>query len=120
MKTYLEVPVKEAKRISDEFDKDVVVILTYNVEHNLFHTTTFGRESDQNKLWAADLGDMMTLQAGADMTQKDVYADFRDPKSVLSEFDEWLQVKIADEDIPAERVVLKLPYFMNLFIKEKG
>lgn len=120
MSKYQEIPVKEAKQISDKFDKDVVVILTYNVEHNLFHTTTFGRESNQNKLWAADLGDMMTKQAGADMTQKDVYADFRDPKSVLSDFDEWLQAKIAEEDISSDKVVLKLPYFMNLFLKERG
>lgn len=37
---------------------------------------------------------------------------------VLNEFQEWLDRKIAEEDIPSDVVVLKMPAFIKTFLKQ--
>lgn len=75
-KGYREVEVSRARTIAKDCHKDIVVILSWDKESGLIHTTTFG-ESPEDKINAANLGDMLAQAAGADITQATTYEDFR-------------------------------------------
>jgi hypothetical protein len=73
--TYIEVPIGAAKRIAEEFRKDVVVILSWQQSSNMGHVTTYGAEAHHKEL-AAALGDRI----GRDFLnpdEKNTFADFR-------------------------------------------
>jgi hypothetical protein len=51
MSEYQQVPVAVAEEVSFRYAKDVVVIVCFDTEHNMFHTTTYGN-SAEDKLHA--------------------------------------------------------------------
>jgi len=59
MSDYLEVLVGAAKSISDIYKKQAVVILSWDEEHQVVHTTTYGIEL-VNKFRAANWGEICT------------------------------------------------------------
>lgn len=82
-KNYLPVPVAVAKEIATRFKKAIVIINTWDTEHGLLHTTTYG-ESEKQKHQAAIGGDIAAKALGADMPRADFYEDFRkDDEDVL-------------------------------------
>lgn len=43
MTDYKEVPISAAQRIAEEFDKDQVIIVTWDAAHQTQHVTTYGK-----------------------------------------------------------------------------
>lgn len=43
LSAYVDVPIKAAKRIAKEFDKDQVIIVCWDRKHNRTHVTTYGK-----------------------------------------------------------------------------
>ena len=74
--TYKSVPVSAARDIANVFDKNVVVIVSWDSTHNLMHTTTYGK-SEMDKIWSASLGEIVTKAAGGDVSQKLTNEDWR-------------------------------------------
>lgn len=72
---YKPVPVDVAKQIADRFDKAMVVILAYDVAHELTHTTTYGT-TEYGKENAAGAGAYLTQTIGSDLSQKIEFEDF--------------------------------------------
>ena len=95
MSEYQPVPVAIAEEISFRYAKDVVVIVCYDTEHNMFHTTTYGN-SAEDKLHAADLGEVLCEAAGGVLREKVVYEDFRLNAGRLKEENDRLRRRIAE------------------------
>lgn len=76
MSNYQPVPVIAAKGIADAYAKPIVAIVSWDPEHKRVHTTTYGVTA-VDKLSAAALGELLATAAGADLTQKESYEDFR-------------------------------------------
>jgi hypothetical protein len=79
MSEYLEyqpVPVYAARRLAEEFGKEVVIILAWDHVHDRLHTTTYGR-ADKSKWLAADAGIVAARALGAQIDMKQYYEDFR-------------------------------------------
>lgn len=74
MKPYIPVPVEAAKEISEKYGKAIVIINTWDTEHGLLHTTTFGASPEQ-KQQAAVGGDISAAALGADLLKKNTYED---------------------------------------------
>lgn len=70
---YVPVPVAAAKEIADNFGKAVVVIIAWDREHSLIHTTTYG-ETDLEKKSAAMLGDIFATQV-SDISKARTFED---------------------------------------------
>jgi hypothetical protein len=77
MADYVPVPVEAARQIGQTFQKGVVAIVSLDDVHQLIHTTTWGKSAEQKHV-AATLGDRLAKAAGADLSQKTSFADFRD------------------------------------------
>lgn len=75
MSEYQPVPVNVAKQIAESFQKSQVVILSYDQEHNLTHTTTYGVAAF-DKEQAAAIGELVTKAIGCDMSKRVNYEDF--------------------------------------------
>lgn len=73
---YREVPVAEAKRIAEQFDKEMVIINAYDDRHRLTHTTTYGKTPQQKEI-AADAGERTARALGCALEAKKSYEDFR-------------------------------------------
>lgn len=73
---YKPVPVESARRISEEYAKSIVIILAWDPEHALLHTTTFGR-TPQDKTWAAQGGDLANAALGGMQSLKTEFEDYR-------------------------------------------
>ena len=41
--SYKDVPISAAKRIAKQYEKDQVIIVTWDKEHGLMHVTTYGK-----------------------------------------------------------------------------
>ncbi len=76
MTAYQPITVDAARKISREFSKSIVIICAWDPEHNLLHTTTYGKEP-QDKINAAKGGDIAAKALGTDLTKKDPNEDFR-------------------------------------------
>ncbi len=100
MSDYLLVPVAVAAEISERFEKDIVIVICWNAEHNKFHMTTFGRAAI-DKVNAADLGEILADAAGAVLSEKTVYEDFRLDAARLKEENDRLKRRIAELEAPA-------------------
>ena len=95
MSDYVPVPVAVAEEISFRFSKDVVVIVCWNAEHGMFHTTTFGHTAE-DKLHAADLGEALCEAAGGVLREKITFEDFRLDAAHLKEENDRLRSRIAE------------------------
>ena len=73
---YREIPVDAAQKIGDAFDKDIVIITAWDSRHLMIHTTTWGRNLD-DKLRAADGGEIVARALGADLDRTTTFTDFR-------------------------------------------
>lgn len=62
MPEYKPVPVDAARRMADDSDKDIVVVIAWNA---------------MDKMGAAKLGDIVAGAAGCDLSQKTHFEDFR-------------------------------------------
>lgn len=76
MPDYLPVPVEAAKRIADEFRKNIVIILSWSKEHGHLHTTTFG-VSPEEKQWAAQGGEIASRALGSVVNKSTTFEDYR-------------------------------------------
>jgi len=76
MSDYKPVPVESARQLAKDFDKDIVIVLTWDRKHNLMHTTTYGKEP-ADKISAANGGDIAAKALGCDLGKKDPNEDFR-------------------------------------------
>ena len=79
--TYLPVPVAEAVRIADKFHKDLAVILTWDLDTQKLHVTTWGRVEALRDA-ACKLGEIAAQAAGADVSKSTWYEDFRSAQLV--------------------------------------
>jgi hypothetical protein len=77
MGEYQPIPVSEAKRIAEQFDKDMVIINAWDSEHQLNHTTTYGKTPEQKEI-AADAGEVTARALGCCIEAKKSYEDFRE------------------------------------------
>lgn len=75
MSEYQNIPVETARDIADRFNKCQVVILCYDREHNLTHTTTYGKELE-DKENAAATGEICAKAIGCDLGKSLIYEDF--------------------------------------------
>jgi hypothetical protein len=73
---YQPVHVTEARGIAERYQKRVVVITAWDEAHGRLHTTTYGVTA-QDKLWAAELGELLSKAAGAAPDTRRVHEDFR-------------------------------------------
>jgi hypothetical protein len=80
MSEYQPVPVAEAKRISDQYAKSMVVILVYDPVYCLTHTTTYG-VSAFDKENAAASGEIAARALGSDLGRRQNHDDFHDDYS---------------------------------------
>ncbi len=75
MPEYCEIPVHVAKSIAETFQKDQVIILAFDAEHQLTHTTTYGKTA-VDKENAAAAGELLSKTLGCDLGKKVEYEDF--------------------------------------------
>jgi hypothetical protein len=75
MSEYKPVPVEAARRIAVNFDKAMVVILSYDRAFSVTHTTTYGVEAF-DKENAAAAGELCTKALGGDLGKKQSFEDF--------------------------------------------
>ncbi len=74
--TYKPIPVAAARAIAAQYEKDVVIVLAYDHEHGLVHTTTYGRSEDDS-VKAKRVGKALCEMIGGDLSRTTVYEDFR-------------------------------------------
>lgn len=96
MPDYLPVPVEAAKEIAERYSKAMVVILCWDTEHHLLHTTTYGR-SALEKQNAAAVGEICTRAVGADMSE-DFPGDLR--PALLKEAEEIIAEMVKTPLLP--------------------
>jgi hypothetical protein len=76
MHVYKPIPVWEARALSDDYVKAIVVIVAMDRENQMLHATTFGREPADKDI-AAKWGELFAQAAGADTVHSICYEDFR-------------------------------------------
>ena len=47
MSEYKDIPISAAKRIAQEFDKNQVIIVTWDQKHGRTHVTTYGKTKEE-------------------------------------------------------------------------
>jgi hypothetical protein len=47
VKPYKDIPIERAREIAETFDKDQVIIVTWDKAHGRTHVTTFGKTVDE-------------------------------------------------------------------------
>lgn len=60
---YKRIPISAAKLISEKYDKDQVIIVTWDSVHGKTHITTYGKNKEQGKQ-AADGGQTIAKAIG--------------------------------------------------------
>ena len=60
---YKEIPIEAAIEIAQRFDKDQVIIVTWDGVHNLTHVTTYGKDKDTS-IQAAQGGNFVKAALG--------------------------------------------------------
>lgn len=55
---YKDIPISAAQEIANKFDKDQVIIVTWDKTHGRTHVTTYGKTLEECKL-AADGGNLV-------------------------------------------------------------
>lgn len=85
MAEHIPVPVEVAAKISEDFSKDIVVILAWQESSGLIHNTNFGK-SAECKIAAAKMGDVLTAAMGCNLADSVTWEDFRvKPAAVAKE-----------------------------------
>ena len=46
MSKYISVPIAAAKNVAKQYDKDQVIIIAWDEEHNMVHFTTYGKTKE--------------------------------------------------------------------------
>lgn len=64
MSDYIPVPVSAAKEITDQFEKSIAIIATWDQAHGLLHVTTYG-VNESEKAWAASGGEIVAKALGS-------------------------------------------------------
>jgi hypothetical protein len=77
MSAHTPIPVEVAKQIATDFNKQIVVVLAYENESGLMHTTTYG-VSPFDKENAAAAGEICTKALGFDLGKKQTFEDYHD------------------------------------------
>lgn len=72
---YIPIPVQAAKDLAVRFHKHSVVILAWDDEHELTHTTTYGVDAF-HKENAAAAGRIATQAIGMDLGKEQTFEDF--------------------------------------------
>ncbi len=82
MSEYRPIPSAEGKILAEKYAKDVVVILAIDHEHDMVHTTTFGK-SPHDKEVAAILGERLGVMLGleSEYGPRIWYEDFRQTRA---------------------------------------
>ncbi len=115
MSNYIPVPVEAAKDIAERFQKSIVIIFAHDPVHGQIHTTTFG-VSAQEKLWAAQGGEIATKALGGVTELSVEFQDYRLEqarklanvlKEALAEAPGWREAVVELEDHCSEPVRLK-------------
>lgn len=76
-KKYQPIPVVEAGKLSEQYNKDMVIIVAWDYTHNKLHVTTFGKD-DRDKVLVAAIGDQLPRHIlGITTLMKEVFEDFR-------------------------------------------
>ncbi len=75
---YLDIPVDVARQIAERFLRRIVVILAWDGDTGLLHTTTYGMSAN-DKLAAASAGELATKALGFDLGARTTFEDFRMP-----------------------------------------
>ena len=73
---YQPVPVDDAKRIAERYQKTHVVIVSYDETINVMHVTTYGLRDQRDKQNAANIGEFIANQLGADLSLGMRFQDF--------------------------------------------
>lgn len=76
MSEYIRVPVEAAKDIALKFQKNSVIICSWDAKHELLHTTTYG-VTPEDKVNAADGGETCASALGMDLARGQWFEDFR-------------------------------------------
>ena len=76
MSQYKPVTVEATRRICDEFDKDFVVIIASDEEHNRTHYSSYGKTALDKQL-SAGLADYIATLLGHNRSNVEWYADWR-------------------------------------------
>lgn len=63
MSNYKEIPISAAKRIAEQFEKNQVIIVTWDAAHEMVHVTTYGK-TKQDSIIAADGGNFIKKALG--------------------------------------------------------
>lgn len=83
---YIPIPVAEAQRIGDGFQKDIVLIVAWEPESNKTNIVTWGREPGQ-KSAAANAGDTIAKQLGLADDLAETHEDYRREGEAAKEVD---------------------------------
>jgi hypothetical protein len=84
---YLPVPVAEAKRVAELYQKQTVVVLAINLEHDKIHSTSYGTSAVMKDI-AACVAEQCVRACGANQTAGVCFEDFREPTRA-AENAEW-------------------------------
>jgi len=78
IQNHTPIPVLEAKKISDQYNKSIVIIAAWDPNSGLLHVTTYG-VSENEKVEAALGGEIVSRALGASFSNH-YYEDFRKEK----------------------------------------
>lgn len=93
---YIPIPVDVARKIADVFDKDMVIIVSWDSAFRVTHCTTYGR-SARCKAAAAAAGEEFMKHLGCDLARSEYFEDFRNlAQAEATEMIERLTAEVAD------------------------
>lgn len=78
-KEYKPIPVSAAADLARQYDKQMVVVIAYDMVHMQVQTTTFGSEEKYQE-FAKVLGEVFTNLAGGDVLKAKVFEDLTSRK----------------------------------------
>jgi hypothetical protein len=84
---YLPVPVAEAKRVAELYQKQAVVILAIDLGYDKIHSTSYGTTAVMKDV-AAVMAEQCVRACGANQTAGICFEDFREPTRA-AENAEW-------------------------------
>jgi len=104
MSDYQPIPVDAARKVADEYRKDILLIVGWDREANKTDIVTWGREVEE-KVVAANAGETITKQLGLAEATATVHEDFRREGEAAAEVDA-LRRKLAAVRKALEKIVI--------------